>query len=139
MTLLRTYRPTTRNSELFNRFFQDEKQDCNQFFAVPPANISENEEDYRIEISAPGFEKSDFQIELDEDLLTISLDKESEEKDSAYVMREFNFNRFKRSFRVSEKIDKGSIEATYKNGILEVILPIKQEVLKNMNRSIEIS
>ena len=139
MTLLRTYRPTTRNAELLDRFFQDEKQDCNQFFAVPPANIVENQEDYRIEISAPGFEKSDFHIELDEDLLTITLDKEDEEKDSAYVMREFNFNRFKRSFRVSEKIDKGSIEASYKNGILEVVLPIRKKKKKNMNRSIEIS
>lgn len=151
MTLLRTYRPARRNqelgfntaSELYNRFFNDERRDCNQFFAVPPANIIEGEEDYKISIAAPGFEKSDFDIELNEDLLTISLGKENDQEDkneeqNSYVMREFNFNSFKRSFKISENIDKDKIEATYKNGILELRLPIKEEVLKNTNRSIEV-
>lgn len=151
MTLLRTYRPARRNqelgfntaSELYNRFFNDERRDCNQFFAVPPANIIEGEEDYKISIAAPGFEKSDFDIELNEDLLTISLGKENDQEDkneeeNSYVMREFNFNSFKRSFKISENIDKDKIEATYKDGILELRLPIKEEVLKNTNRSIEV-
>jgi HSP20 family protein len=151
MTLLRTYRPARRNpelgfnsaSELFNRFFNDETSDCNQFFAVPPANIIEGKEDYKIEIAIPGHEKSDFDIELNENLLTISLDKEEDQKaqdeeKNPYVMREFNFNQFKRSFKISENIDKEKIEATYKNGVLELRLPIKEDVLKNTNRSIEI-
>jgi HSP20 family protein len=151
MTLLRTYRPARRNpelgfdkaSELYNRFFNDERRDCNQFFAVPPANIIEGQEDYRIDIAIPGFEKSDFDIELNEDLLTISLGKDDnqekhKDEENSYVMREFNFNTFKRSFKISENIDRDKIEATYKDGILELRLPIKEEVLKNTNRSIEV-
>ena len=151
MTLLRTYRPARRNpefgfdkaSELYNRFFNDERRDCNQFFAVPPANIIEGQEDYRIDIAIPGFEKSDFDIELNEDLLTISLGKDDnkekhKDEENSYVMREFNFNTFKRSFKISKNIDRDKIEATYKDGILELRLPIKEEVLKNTNRSIEV-
>ena len=151
MTLLRTDRTARRNqetgfnstSELFNRFFNEEKQDCNQFFAVPPANIVEHKEGYRIDIAAPGLAKSDFSLELNENLLTISLEKEGEkddqeEKQNKAVLREFNFNNFSRSFRMSDKIDKEKIEATYKNGILGINLPIKEEVLKNTNRSIEV-
>ncbi len=151
MTLLRTYRPARRNpefgfstaSELYNRFFNDEKKDCNQFFAVPPANIIEGKKDYKIDIAVPGFKKSDFDIELNEDLLTISLGKEEDqenknEEQNSYVMREFNFNSFKRSFKISENIDREKIEATYENGILELRLPIKEEVLKNTNKSIEV-
>ena len=152
MTLLRTYRPTrTRNrelgfnsnSELFNRFFNEEKQDCNQFFAVPPANIVESKEGYRIDIAAPGFEKPDFKIELNENLLIISLgeeDQKNEQKDAQnkFVLREFNFSKFRRSFKISDKIDKEKIEAAYQNGVLEINLPLKEEVLKNTNRSIKI-
>ena len=147
MTLLRTYRPTASNSkmginsasELFNRFFEDERQACNQFFAVPPANIVENEQDYRIEIAAPGFEKSDFSIELNENVLEISLDKEDKnQEEQGYVMREFNFSKFNRTFKLSDKIDKEKIGASYKNGILSITLPIKEEILKNTNRSIDI-
>jgi len=152
MTLLRTYKPTrsrnrelgfNSNSELFNRFFNEEKQDCNQFFAVPPANIVENEKGYQIDIAVPGFEKSDFNIELNENLLTISLGKEEQEneqekKQNKFVLREFNFSKFRRSFKISDKIDKEKIEASYKNGVLEINLPLKEEVLKNTNRSIEI-
>ncbi|MGM0496553.1 MAG: Hsp20/alpha crystallin family protein [Bacteroidota bacterium] len=152
MTLLRTYRPTrsrnrelgfNSNSDLFNRFFNEEKHDCNQFFAVPPANIVESKEGYSINIAAPGFEKSDFNIELNENLLTISLKKEDQNNDqkedqNKFVMREFNFNKFSRSFKISDKIDKEKIEAAYHNGVLEINLPLKEEVLKNTNRSIEI-
>ena len=152
MTLLRTYRPTRsrnreygfdRSSELFNRFFNEEKHDCNQFFAVPPANIVENKEGYRIDIASPGFEKSDFSIELNENLLTVSLGQEAQssekkEDQNKSILREFNFNKFSRSFKISDKIDKEKIEAAYKNGVLEINLPLKEEVLKNTNRSIEI-
>jgi HSP20 family protein len=145
MTLLRTYRPTMRRStenpfsELLNQFFNDEKMESNQFFAMPPANLLETNENFKIEIAVPGFEKKDFSIELEEDLLTISLDKEEEgNKDQEYLKREFQFNQFRRVFRLSDKVDKEHIKGHYSNGILQVVVPKKEEVIKNANKSIEV-
>lgn len=144
MTLLRTYRPTRESdyglnnvSELFDRFFNDEEVASNQYFAIPPANILETEKDYRIELAVPGYQKSDFNIELEENLLVISLEKEEKtNKDEEFVTREFGFGKFKRSFRLSNKVKREDIRATYKNGVLTVNIPKKEEAL---NRSIEIS
>jgi HSP20 family protein len=144
MTLLRTYRPGMKRSEnsfssLFDRFLNDEAMESSQYFAMPPANIIETSENFRIEIAVPGFEKKDFNIELEEDLLTISLDKETEEKkEEEYLKCEYRFNNFKRVFRLSDKIDTEKIKGHYKNGILQVIVPKKEEVVKNANRSIKV-
>lgn len=151
MTLLRTYRPGLRNrmeesnnpfSDLLNQAFNNEnRHDCNQFFAVPPANISEEEKEFTIEIAVPGFKKSDFNIELNEDLLTISLEKEDkqEENQRSPIMKEFDFNKFRRSFKLSDKVEKDKIKAHYHDGILRINIPKKSELIKNSNRSIEIS
>ncbi len=143
MTLLRTYNPTmeSRNnslfSDLFDHFINNDEMERRQFFAMPPANILETEKDYRIELAVPGFEKNDFNIELEEDLLTISLEKEPKENEE-FLKREFRFNEFKRVFRLSDKVDKGNIKGHYKNGILQVVIPKKEEVIKNSNRSIKV-
>lgn len=150
MTLLRTYSPGLRNrmeesnpfSDLLDQVFNNENRyDCNQFFAVPPANISEKEKEFNIEIAVPGFKKSDFNIELDKDLLTISLEKENkqEENQRSPIMKEFNFNKFRRSFKLSDKVEKDKIKAYYHDGILRINIPKKSELIKNSNRSIEIS
>ena len=144
MTLLRTYRPAMRSTEspfsgLLDRFFNDEEMESRQFFAMPPANILESNEDYRIELAVPGFEKKDFNIELEEDLLTISLDKEDNtQEDVEFLKREYRFNPFKRVFRLSDKIDKEKIKGHYKDGVLQVVVPKKEEVVKNSNRSIKV-
>lgn len=142
MTRVSTYRPTrTREyndglSRLFNRFFEEEA-DCNQYFSIPPANIVEREKDFLIEMAVPGYTKSDFNIELDENRLIVSLDKEDKEQQSSgYLMREFGFNAFSRSFRLSNKIDQENISAQYENGMLQIAVPKKKEM---MHRSIEIS
>lgn len=143
MTRLSTYTPTkTREynndgfSRLFNRFFEQEA-DCNQYFAIPPANIVEEEKNFRIEMAVPGYTKSDFHIELDENRLIVSLDKEEkQDQASGYLMKEFGFNSFSRSFRLSNKVDKENISARYENGMLLITVPKNKEM---MHRSIEIS
>jgi HSP20 family protein len=142
MTRVNTYRPTrTREyndglSRLFNRFFEEEA-DCNQYFSMPPANIQEREKDFLIEMAVPGYSKADFNLELDENRLVVSLDKQDQEQQSSgYLMREFGFNSFSRSFRLSNKIDKENISAQYENGMLQITVPKKKEM---MHRSIEIS
>lgn len=148
MTLVKMNRPVSHMhrhgyrtfSDLVNEMFNEERVCTNQFIAIPPANIIESKFDFRIEIAAPGFEKSDFKVDLDKNSLTISLDKNVDENsEEKYNLREFNFNSFKRSFRVSDKINSEKINAIYKNGLLQVVLPKKEEAIEKPAREIEIS
>lgn len=149
MTLVKTNRPDMlmqRNhgyrtfSDLMNSTLTEEKNCANQFYAIPPANIVESKFDFRIEIAAPGFEKSDFKIDLDKNLLTISLDKKIDKnEDENFNLKEFNFNSFNRSFRISDKINTEKINAIYKNGLLQITLPKREEAIEKPAREIKIS
>ena len=148
MTLVRMHRPSEmqnvfghRNlSDLMNNFFTEERVSNNEYFAIPPANIIESKFDFRIEIAAPGFEKSDFKIDLDKNMLNISLNKNNDENnDEKYTLKEFSYNTFNRSFRVSNKINTEKINALYKNGILQIVLPKREEAIEKPAREIKIS
>ena len=138
MTLLNTYAPTRAN--------RYQTLDAGQYFALPPANIAEEEKNFRIELAVPGYSKSDFNIELDKDLLNVSMKEQEQEqkqdnaKDhqegSGYIKREFGFEGFCRSFRLSDQVDKQNIRAKYENGLLMITIPKKKE---SINRSIDIS
>ena len=95
-----------------------------------PVNIKETENAYQLEVVAPGFSKEDFQIGLENNLLTVAVEKKSEEdvKDEKFVRTEYTFSSFKRSFSVDEKIDADAISAQYVNGVLTLNLPKKAEV-----------
>ena len=95
-----------------------------------PVNVKETEKSYLLEVVAPGFDKNDFKVNLDQDLLTISAEKKSEAKaeNEKQVRREYNFRSFKRSFTLDEKIDATNIEASYVNGVLTLNLPKKEAV-----------
>jgi len=83
-----------------------------------------------LEVIAPGFEKEDFKINLEKNLLTISADKKSENevKTEKHLRNEYKHQSFKRSFTIDEKINTETIDAKYVNGILTLNLPKKQEV-----------
>ena len=95
-----------------------------------PVNVKETEKSYQLEVVAPGFEKSDFKVNMEQDLLTISAEKKSEVKDEneKHIRREYSFRSFKRSFTLDEKIDATNIEASYVNGVLILNLPKKVAV-----------
>ncbi|HKB42833.1 MAG TPA: Hsp20/alpha crystallin family protein [Chitinophagaceae bacterium] len=94
-----------------------------------PVNVKETEKNYQLEVVAPGFEKTDFKINLDQNLLTISGEKKNEVKENEkQIRREYNYHSFKRSFTVDEKIDATKIDANYVNGVLTLNLPKKEEV-----------
>ena len=109
------------------------KSELNQSFnkGFIPVNIKETEKGYQLEVVAPGFEKTDFKINLDQSLLTVSAEKKEEVKDEKekQIRREYSYHSFKRSFTVDEKIDATNIEASYINGVLTLNLP-KKEVVK---------
>ena len=95
-----------------------------------PVNISETEKNYNIEIVAPGYEKADFKISIDDQILTISAEKQSEVKEESkkQIRNEYNYRSFKRSFTLDERTDATGIDAKYVNGVLTLNLPKKEEV-----------
>ena len=107
---------------------------------VPAANIIEADDHFNIELAAPGKKKSDFTIELDEGVLTISSETEtkSTEKDGSFTRKEFGYSSFKRSFNIPETVSADKISASYKEGILTVSLPKKAEALPQPKKLISI-
>jgi HSP20 family protein len=97
---------------------------------LTPVNISESEHGYKLEVVAPGWNKEDFKIDLDQNTLTISaeLNEQKEAKEEKQIRREYSFRSFKRSFTLDESIDAEQIAAQYVNGILTLNLPKKAEV-----------
>ena len=100
------------------------------FRSFTPVNVKETENDYVLEVVAPGFQKEDFQVNLDNSTLTISAEnkKETENKNEKFIRKEFKQQSFKRSFTIDENIDAESIVAKYLNGVLTLNLAKKQEV-----------
>ena len=98
---------------------------------VPSVNVIENQDSYRIEVAAPGLEKEDFEVKVDNGLLHISARREYTDEvkeEGKYLRREFNFTSFSRSFQLPEGAKAEDIKAAYENGVLNVILPKKEEV-----------
>lgn len=95
-----------------------------------PVNIKETDKNYSLEVVAPGFEKTDFKVNLDQNILTISVEKKNEVKteNEKLVRKEYSYRSFKRSFTLDEQIDSNNIEANYVNGILTLNLPKKETV-----------
>ena len=106
----------------------------------PPVNITEKPSLFLVELAAPGFEKSDFIVKLDGNILNISTEKKDEknEETDKLIRKEFTSKTFKRSFTIDEKIDAEKIVAKYENGILKLELP-KKEILKAAAKEISIS
>ncbi|WP_439556053.1 Hsp20/alpha crystallin family protein [Dyadobacter sp.] len=109
--------------------------------SVPAVNVVESKEGFRIEVAAPGLQKSDFKLNLEKDQLTISAHKEqnSEEAGEKYTRREFKYNSFQRTFTLPNSIDGDKIEANYGDGILSVLLPKREEAKEKPARQIEIA
>lgn len=108
---------------------------------LPAVNIKENEKDFELELAVPGRKKEDFQIEVNENVLTISSETKSEENvdNENFTRREFSYTSFKRAFTLPETIDEEHIKATYEDGILTFNLPKKEEALPKPKRLIKLS
>ena len=95
-----------------------------------PVNIKEVNSGYILDVVAPGFEKTDFKVNIDNNVMTISAEKKSEEKveNEKQIRKEYSYRSFKRSFTIDDKIDATAVEASYVNGVLRLNLPKKAEV-----------
>ena len=96
---------------------------------VPTANITETQKEFKVELAVPGLERKDFNVEVDNHILTISAEKEEEKKegDGEYSKREYSFNSFSRSFTLPENVKEGNIDASYENGVLRISIPKLKE------------
>lgn len=108
---------------------------------LPAVNIKETETTFKLEFFAPGLQKDDFNIEIDQKVLSVSCQKqtENEEKGEKYARKEFSFSSFKRSFDMPESVNFDKVEASYENGVLLIALPKREEALPKPKRSIAIS
>lgn len=125
--------------EFFNRDLLSE-MDLGESMSMPAVNVIEDKDAFRIEVAAPGLEKKDFKIDVDDKLLTISSEKEvsKESKDSNYLRKEFSYTSFRRSFTLPDIVDAEKIKASHKDGILTITIPKKEEAKKKAGRTIEI-
>ena len=117
--------------DLFANFPVLTKNELNQQWkGFVPVNITETDKNYSIEIVAPGFEKNDFKISLDQQILTVSAEKQNQAKtdNEKQIRNEYSYRSFKRSFTMNEKTDGAAIDAKYVNGVLTLNLPKKEEV-----------
>ncbi|GIV38115.1 MAG: heat-shock protein [Cyclobacteriaceae bacterium] len=111
---------------------------------LPAVNIIETNDDFRIEVAAPGMKREDFKVELDNNMLIISSEREEkiEEKDKNgnYTRREFSYQSFQRSFALPENmVDGEKISARYKDGILHITVPKREEAKLKPARQIAVS
>ena len=126
---------------IFNDLF-DNEYSVRKSSNVPAINVLEDENEYKIEVAAPGMSKEDFSISLvNEDYITISLEKKNKEDDNKkkYLRREFSFSKFKQTLSMPDDVDRENISASMQNGILTINLcKIKKNSKSNEPRMIEI-
>lgn len=130
---------------LLNDFFEPEAamrmNNLLGYTTLPKVNIKEDDSSFVVEVAAPGMSKSDFNINLDHNVLTISAEKKEDKKeeDGKFTRREFAYRSFQRSFTMPETADGDKINARYENGVLYLSIPKKKEENIQTPRTIDIS
>jgi HSP20 family protein len=96
---------------------------------LPAVNVKETRKEYNIEFASPGFSKKDFKIDVEQNVLTVSAEKEEEKKEEkdTFTRREFSYNSFSRSFTLPQTVNAEKIDAKYNDGILQLSIPKKEE------------
>jgi HSP20 family protein len=128
---------------IFDDFFRDwslsNYSDTNT--TLPAVNIKENVNEFTVEVAAPGMEKEDFKINVNNNILTISSEKtvENEENNDKYTRKEYSYQSFERSFNLPKNIvESNQISASYKNGELKITIPKKEEAKPTPPKLIEV-
>lgn len=130
-------------NSLFDGFFNDDinvLSPISNAMSLPAVNVIENDESYVMELAAPGKAKKDFDIKIDKGLINIS-SEESEEHESEnknYTRKEYSYQSFNRSFNLPDEVKEDEINASYKDGILTIVMP-KKDVVVSTSKSIEIT
>ncbi|MDD6132236.1 MAG: Hsp20/alpha crystallin family protein [Bacteroidales bacterium] len=142
MSNVRKYENQNWIPSIFNDFF-DNEWIVKPNFSTPAINVIENEKDYKVEVAAPGMNKEDFNIHLNENqelVITVEKNSQNEQKEEKkYLRREFSYTKFQQAFQLPDNVDKEKIGAKVENGVLEITLPkLAPEDKARINRIIEI-
>ncbi|NND53292.1 MAG: Hsp20/alpha crystallin family protein [Flavobacteriaceae bacterium] len=108
---------------------------------MPAMNVIDHKKDLEIEFAAPGFEKKDFEVTIENNILHVCGEKEEkqEEKEEDFTRKEFSYKSFKRSFRLPDSVnDNANVKATYKNGILKLKMEKKNEAIEVAKKKIDV-
>lgn len=129
----------------FDRFFDDTpirfpNWDRMRFTQVPATNIREMDDEFVVEVAAPGLSKKDFHVNIDDNLLEINVEKEKETKEDEdkYTRREYDYRAFYRSFTLPKDVIADKIKAEYKDGLLKVRLPKAHKTQKKPMKQISV-
>jgi HSP20 family protein len=109
------------DDEFFTGFFGDSNKGT-----LPAVNITESNDEFRIELAAPGYKKDEFKIDLDKNMLTISVEQQEEKKegdDKKMLRCEYRYTSFSRAFTLPASANSDKISAGYDNGVLTVTIP----------------
>lgn len=133
-------------SSWFDNFFENSLgteflSNFNTGITLPAVNIKETSENFILELAIPGMKKSDFTIDVESKVLSIAseVERENEENNDSYTRREFGYSSFKRTFTLPDSVEADKVKATYKDGILMVTLPKREEAKQKPPKRIEIS
>ncbi len=144
MTLVKFSKPNNNAlmpgfNDVFDSIFNDTFFNDRMVTRVPAVNISETENNYHVELAAPGLKKEDFKLNLERNVLTISVETSTDHQDNQknYSKREYSYQSFVRSFTLPDSADDSNINATYTDGILKIDIA-KREEAKTVRRQIEI-
>ena len=108
--------------------------------SLPPVNIFEDEQHYQLEFATPGYDKADFTITIEDNMLNVSATREEEKEtqESNFTRREFGLSSFSRSFNLPSNTASDDIEASYKDGILRLTIRKKGKAVKGTMRKISV-
>lgn len=139
MSLVRNNRPLfPRWGNFFEGFLPDDRLigDAHKYGSMPAANIEEKDDEFVITLAIPGVKKEDIEIEVHDNVIRISSEKEdtSEDNEKNYSRREYSYSSFNRTFRLPQGVKEEAILANYQNGELILQLPKDNPVEKSIKK-----
>lgn len=134
----------SRMDNLFDEFFQgfpgmSLSKETSEF--LPRIDVSETEKELHVNAELPGMSEKDIEVTLENNALTLKGEKkhEQEHKDKHYHHIERRYGSFYRSIPISDQVDTEKIEASFKNGVLNVVIPKKESAKKSSKINIKTS
>lgn len=108
---------------------------------MPAVNITERADEYQIDLAVPGMNKKDFRVEVDNGIITVSGERKEEKKTEGdvHARREFHYGSFMRTFTLPDSADGEKVNASYKDGILSVVVGKREEAKRKPKKQIQIS
>lgn len=147
MSIIKSNKKETEFPSLLTDFFDYDRFFGNRWFerefnnSLPAVNIKEDGNQFDIDFAAPGFSKSDFKIDVEDNVLTVSAEKKEEksEENKRFTRKEFSYNTFSRSFTLPQTVNADKIDAKYKDGLLHLQIPKKEEAKSLPKKQITIN